>query len=66
MGFGDRVLVPESRLHGGSALACAHRKVWRGIRAIQTTHGLRTAETEQMRRLVREPRADTERLVELL
>jgi hypothetical protein len=34
--------------------------------AAQTTHGLRTAEMEQMRKLVRELRADTKRLVELV
>jgi hypothetical protein len=35
------------------------------IRAAQTTHGMRTAEMEQMRKLVRELRAGAKRLVEL-
>jgi hypothetical protein len=35
------------------------------IRAARTTHGMRTAEMEQMRRLVRELRAGAKRLVEM-
>ena len=36
------------------------------IRAAQTTHGLRTAEMEQMRKLLRDLRAEAKRLAELV
>ena len=36
------------------------------IRAARTTHGMRTAEMDEMRALVRELRAEAKRLVELV
>jgi hypothetical protein len=52
-------------LHGGLSTDPRTPKGLAQIRAAQTTHGLRTAEMEQMRKLVRELRAGAKRLVEM-
>jgi hypothetical protein len=53
------------RMHGGPSIGPRAAAGLARIRAAQTTHSLRTAEMEQMRKLVRAFRADAERLVEL-
>jgi hypothetical protein len=52
--------------HGGKSTGPRTPEGLARIRAAQTTHGLRTAEMEQMRKLVRELRVGTKRLVELV
>lgn len=53
------------RMHGGPSTGPRTPEGLARIRAAQTTHGLRTAEMEQMRKLVSELRAGAKRLVEL-
>jgi hypothetical protein len=53
------------RMHGGSSTGPKTAEGLARIRAARTTHGMRTAEMEQMRKLVRELRAGAKRLVEL-
>jgi len=52
-------------MHGGASIGPRTAAGLARIRAAQTTHSLRTAELEQMRKLVRAFRADAKRLVEL-
>src|SRR6476646_2287774 len=52
------------RMHGGSSTGPKTAEGLARIRAARTTHGMRTAEMEQMRKLVRELRAGAKRLVE--
>jgi hypothetical protein len=52
-------------MHGGKSTGLRTPEGLARIRAAGTTHGLRTAEMEQMRKLVRELRADAKRLVEM-
>jgi hypothetical protein len=54
------------RMHGGSSTGPKTAEGLARIRAARTTHGMRTAEMEQMRALVRELRAEAKRLVELV
>jgi hypothetical protein len=54
------------RLHGGLSTGPKTAEGLARIRAAQTTHGMRTAEMEEMRKLVRKLRADAKRLVELV
>ena len=54
------------RMHGGTSTGPRTPEGLARIRAAQTTHGMRTAEMEQMRKLVRELRAGAKRLVELV
>ena len=54
------------RMHGGLSTGPKTPEGLARIRAAQTTHGMRTAEMEQMRKLVRELRAEAKRLVELV
>jgi ribosomal protein L32 len=54
------------RLHGGLSTGPRTVEGLARIRAARTTHGMRTAEMEQMRALVRELRAEAKRLVELV
>jgi hypothetical protein len=54
------------RMHGGPSTGPRTPKGLARIRAARTTHGLRTAEMEQMRKLVRELRVGAKRLVELV
>ena len=53
------------RLHGGLSTGPKTAEGLARIRAAQTTHGMRTAEMEGLRALVRELRAGAKRLVEL-
>ena len=53
-------------MHGGSSTGPQTAEGLARIRAARTTHGMRTAEMEQMRKLVRELRAGAKRLVELV
>jgi hypothetical protein len=53
------------RMHGGSSTGPRTPKGLARIRAAQTTHGMRTAEMEELRALVRTLRAGAKRLVEL-
>jgi hypothetical protein len=53
-------------MHGGSSTGPKTAEGLARIRAARTTHGMRTAEMEQMRALVRELRAEAKRLVELV
>ena len=53
------------RMHGGSSTGPRTAEGLARIRAARTTHGMRTAEMEQMRALVRELRAGAKRLVEM-
>ena len=53
-------------MHGGSSTGPKTAEGRARIRAARTTHGMRTAEMEQMRALVRELRAEAKRLVELV
>jgi hypothetical protein len=55
----------KCRMHGGASTGPRTPEGLARIRAAQTTHGLRTAEMEQMRKLVRGLRASAKRLVEL-
>ena len=54
------------RLHGGLATGPKTAEGLARIRAAQTTHGMRTAEMEAMRKLVRELRSNAKRLVGLV
>jgi hypothetical protein len=51
--------------HGGPSTGPRTPEGLARIRPARTTHGMRTAEMEQMRELVRELRAGAKRLVEL-
>ena len=53
------------RLHGGLSTGPHTPEGLARIRAARTTHGLRTAEMEELRELVRELRAGAKRLVEM-
>jgi hypothetical protein len=53
------------RLHGGLSTGPRTAEGLARIRAARTTHGMRTTEMEQMRKLLRELRAGAKRLVEL-
>ena len=53
------------RLHGGLSTGPSTPEGLARIRAARTTHGLRTAEMEELRELVRELRAGAKRLVEM-
>jgi hypothetical protein len=53
------------RMHGGLSTGPRTPEGLARIRGARTTHGLRTAEMEQMRKLVRELRAGAKRLVEM-
>jgi hypothetical protein len=54
------------RLHGGLSTGPKTVEGLARIRAAQTTHGLRTAEMKQMRKLVRDLQAEAKRLAELV
>ena len=54
------------RMHGGSSTGPKTPEGLARIRAARTTHGMRTAEMEVLRALVRELRAEAKRLVELV
>src|SRR4051794_15073272 len=51
--------------HGGPSTGPRTPEGLARIRAARTTHGLRTAEMEELRELVRELRAESKRLMEL-
>jgi hypothetical protein len=51
--------------HGGPSTGPRTPEGLARIRAARTTHGMRTAEMEQMRKLMRELRAGAKRLMEL-
>src|SRR3954464_10605790 len=53
------------RIHGGASTGPRTGEGLERIRAARTTHGLRTAEMEEMRRLIRVLRTDAKRLTEL-
>jgi ribosomal protein L32 len=53
------------RMHGGKSTGPRTAEGLARIRAARTTHGMRTAEMEQMRKLVRQLRAGAKRLVEM-
>jgi hypothetical protein len=53
------------RLHGGLSTGPRTSEGLARIRAARTTHGMRTAEMEGLRALVRELRAGAKRLVEM-
>ncbi len=55
----------KCRMHGGASTGPRTPEGLARIRAAPTTHGLRTAEMKQMRKLVRELRAGAKRLVEM-
>ena len=55
----------KCRMHGGASTGPRTPEGLARIRAARTTHGMRTAEMEQMRKLVRELRAGAKRLAEL-
>jgi hypothetical protein len=55
----------KCRMHGGASTGPRTPQGLARIRAARTTHGTRTAEMEQMRKLVRGLRASAKRLVEL-
>ena len=54
------------RMHGGASTGPRTAEGLARIRTARTTHGMRTAEMEQIRKLVRELRAGAKRLVELV
>ena len=60
-----RCRTGRCRMHGGKSTGPRTPEGLARIRAAQTTHGMRTAEMEQMRKLVRELRAGAKRLVEM-
>jgi hypothetical protein len=53
------------RLHGGKSTGPRTAEGLERIRAARTTHGMRTAEMERLRGLVRDLKAGAKRLVEL-
>ena len=63
---GPAMLNGRCRMHGGSSTGPKTAEGLARIRAARTTHGMRTAEMEQVRALVRELRAEAKRLVELV
>jgi hypothetical protein len=52
------------RMHGGSSTGPRTAEGLERIRKARTTHGMRTAEMNQMRKLIRALRRDAKRLVE--
>jgi hypothetical protein len=52
-------------MHGGASTGPRTPEGLARIRAARTTHGMRTAEMDELRALIRELRAGAKRLVEL-
>ena len=57
--------VGRCRIHGGASTGPKTLEGLERMRKAKTTHGQRTAEMEQMRRLIRVLRRDAKRLAEL-
>src|SRR3954454_14455709 len=53
------------RIHGGASTGPKTAEGLERMRKARTTHGMRTAEMEEMRRLIRVLRTDAKRLTEL-